>query len=167
MRIGLGYDLHPLSPGRKLVIGGVRIPHELGLAGHSDADVLCHAVIDALLGAAGLGDIGGLFPDTDPAYAGADSLELLAETTALVSRHGWRIMNLDATVIAEEPRIAPHAAAIKQNLAAVLHIAPADVGVKGKTNEGLGALGRGEGIAALAVVLLTRVPADESCPGHR
>ncbi|MGE5598985.1 MAG: 2-C-methyl-D-erythritol 2,4-cyclodiphosphate synthase [Bacteroidota bacterium] len=154
MRIGQGYDLHALVPGRPLVLGGVRIPFSLGLMGHSDADVLTHAIIDALLGAAGLGDIGGHFPDTDPAYAGADSIMLLTRTLDLVRSAGWRPVNLDATLIAERPKIAPRVPEIRRRLASALRLPPEAVSVKGKTNEGLGALGRGEGIAALAVVLL-------------
>lgn len=154
MRTGLGYDIHRLVPGRPLILGGINIPHERGLLGHSDADVLTHAAIDALLGAAGLGDIGGHFPDTDPAYAGADSIELLRRTVTLIKDAGWRPVNLDATVIAERPKIAPFVQAIRARLAEVMGLDVDAVSVKGKTNEGLGPVGRGEGIAAMAVVLL-------------
>jgi len=154
MRVGLGYDLHRLIEGRPLILGGVRVPFARGLLGHSDADVLTHAIIDALLGAAGVGDIGGFFPDTDPAYAGADSLQLLEKTVTLLAEAGWRPVNVDATVIAERPKIAPHLGAVRGRLAEVLHLPVEAVGVKGKTNEGLGCLGRGEGIAALAVALV-------------
>jgi len=156
MRVGQGYDLHKLTEGRPLILGGVKIPYERGLLGHSDADVLTHAVIDALLGAAGLGDIGRHFPDTDPAYAGADSIGLLRKTMALVTAAGWRPVNLDATLIAERPKIAPHAAAIRAKLAEALGLETDAVSVKGKTNEGMDSLGRGEAVAALAVVLLER-----------
>ena len=139
-----------------MILGGVKIPDERGLLGHSDADVLTHAVIDALLGAAGLGDIGRHFPDTDPAYAGADSIGLLRKTMALVTAAGWRPVNLDATLIAERPKIAPHAAAIRAKLAEALGLETDAVSVKGKTNEGMDSLGRGEAVAALAVVLLER-----------
>ena len=139
-----------------MILGGVMIPDERGLLGYSDADVLTHAVIDALLGAAGLGDIGRHFPDTDPAYAGADSIGLLRKTMALVTAAGWRPVNLDATLIAERPKIAPHAAAIRAKLAEALGLETDAVSVKGKTNEGMDSLGRGEAVAALAVVLLER-----------
>lgn len=154
MRTGLGYDIHRLVPGRPLILGGINIPHERGLLGHSDADVLTHAVIDALLGAAGLGDIGGHFPDTDPAYVGADSIELLKKTMVLVDGAGWRPVNLDATVIAERPKIAPFVQAIRVRLAETTGLDVSAVSVKGKTNERLGPVGRGEGIAAMAVVMI-------------
>ncbi|BDG62128.1 2-C-methyl-D-erythritol 2,4-cyclodiphosphate synthase [Caldinitratiruptor microaerophilus] len=156
MRIGIGYDIHRLVPGRRLVLGGVEIPWRLGLEGHSDADALTHAVIDAVLGAAGLGDIGQLFPDTDPAFAGADSVALLERVVALVRERGWRVGNVDATVLCERPRIAPHREAMRRRLAAALGVAPEDVGIKATTNEGLGAIGAGEGIACYAVALLVR-----------
>lgn len=156
MRVGMGYDLHRLVEGRPLILGGVRIPYERGLLGHSDADVLAHAVIDALLGAAGLGDIGGHFPDTDPAYAGADSMELLRRVAAELTAAGWRVLNVDTVVIAERPKLAPHAAAVRSGLAAAIGISAEAVGVKGKTNEGLGETGRGEAIAAMAVALIER-----------
>ncbi|HXZ55247.1 MAG TPA: 2-C-methyl-D-erythritol 2,4-cyclodiphosphate synthase [Burkholderiales bacterium] len=154
MRIGQGYDIHALVAGRRLVIGGVAIPFEKGLAGHSDADVLIHAVCDALLGAAALGDIGTHFPDTDPNYRNADSRALLRQVAAKVRGIGFAIANVDATILAEAPRMAPHIGAMISNLAADLGV-PADrVSVKAKTAERLGAIGRGEGIAAEAIALL-------------
>ena len=156
IRIGQGYDVHALVPGRKLILGGVEIAHPAGLLGHSDADALLHAVTDALLGAAGLGDIGRLFPDTDPRWHGADSRALLRGAMAAVREAGWRVGNVDATVIAQAPRIAPHVAAMAANIAADLGIEPGGVNVKGKTHERLGFEGRQEGIAAQAVVLLLR-----------
>jgi 2-C-methyl-D-erythritol 2,4-cyclodiphosphate synthase len=153
-RVGQGYDVHALVPGRPLILGGVTIPYDKGLLGHSDADVLLHAITDALLGAAGLGDIGRHFPDTDPAHAGADSRLLLRATMQAVAAAGWRVGNVDATVIAQAPKILPHAPAMVANIAADLGIAPDCVNIKGKTNEKLGFAGRGEGIAAQAVVLL-------------
>ena len=155
-RVGQGFDVHALVAGRACIIGGVHIPFERGLLGHSDADVLLHAITDALLGAAGLGDIGRLFPDTDPAHAGADSRVLLREAYARVRAAGWAAVNVDATVICQAPKIAPHVAAMVANIAADLAIAPAQVNVKGKTTEKLGFTGRGEGIAAQACVLLAR-----------
>jgi 2-C-methyl-D-erythritol 2,4-cyclodiphosphate synthase len=155
-RVGQGYDVHALVPGRPLIIGGVAIPYAKGLLGHSDADVLLHAITDAILGAAGLGDIGRHFPDTDAAHAGADSRVLLRAAVQAVTVAGWRVGNVDATVIAEAPKIMPHAATMVANIAADLGI-PADcVNIKGKTNEKLGFAGRGEGIAAQAVALLLR-----------
>ena len=155
-RVGQGFDVHALVAGRPCIIGGVHIPFERGLLGHSDADVLLHALTDALLGAAGLDDIGRLFPDTDPAHAGADSRVLLREAYARVRAAGWDAVNVDATVICQAPKIAPHVAAMVANIAADLAIAPAQVNVKGKTTEKLGFTGRGEGIAAQACVLLAR-----------
>ena len=155
-RVGQGFDVHALVAGRPCIIGGVHIPFERGLLGHSDADVLLHAITDALLGAAGLGDIGRLFPDTDPAHAGADSRVLLREAYARVRAAGWAAVNVDATVICQAPKIAPHVAAMVANIAADLAIAPAQVNVKGKTTEKLGFTGRSEGIAAQACVLLAR-----------
>lgn len=155
-RVGQGFDVHALVAGRPCIIGGVHIPFERGLLGHSDADVLLHAITDALLGAAGLGDIGRLFPDTDPAHAGADSRVLLREAYARVRAAGWAAVNVDATVICQAPKIAPHVAAMVANIAADLAIAPAQVNVKGKTTEKLGFTGRGEGVAAQACVLLAR-----------
>lgn len=155
-RIGQGYDVHALAPGRKLILGGVHIPHPQGLLGHSDADALLHAITDAILGGAGLGDIGGMFPDTGSQWEGADSRALLRGAMDAVRKAGWQVGNIDATVIAQIPRIAPHVATMCANIAADLGIAAADVNVKGKTNERLGFEGRGEGIAAHAVVLLVR-----------
>ena len=156
MRIGSGYDVHRLTEGRKLILGGVEIPFEKGLLGHSDADVLVHAVMDALLGAAALGDIGKHFPDTDPAYAGADSMRLLAEVRRLIEERGYFIENVDATVIAQRPKLAPHIGRMADNLASVLGIDPDCVNVKATTEEGLGFTGSGAGIAAHAVCLLRR-----------
>ncbi len=152
--VGQGYDVHALVPGRRLLIGGVEIPHSHGLLGHSDADVLLHAITDALLGAAGLGDIGRLFPDTDPQWRGADSRDLLRQAAARVIGLGWRIGNVDATVIAQAPRLAGHIPAMCRAIGDALAIAPEAVNVKGKTNEQLGFEGRREGIVAQAVVLL-------------
>ncbi|MCF2670155.1 MAG: 2-C-methyl-D-erythritol 2,4-cyclodiphosphate synthase [Butyricicoccus sp.] len=157
MRIGHGYDVHKLVPGRKCIIGGVDIPHETGLLGHSDADVLTHAVMDALLGAAALGDIGHLFPDNDPAFAGADSLVLLERVGMTLREAGWRVENIDATVLAQAPKMAPHILRMRQNLAARLGIAPEQVSVKATTEEGLGFTGAREGIAAHAVCLIERL----------
>ena len=155
-RVGQGFDVHALVPGRALIVGGVTIPFERGLLGHSDADVLLHAVTDALLGAAGLGDIGRLFPDTDPAHAGADSRVLLREAFARVRAAGWEVVNIDATLICKAPRILPHAPAMVANLAADLEMDAAAINIKGKTTEKLGFTGRGEGIAAQVVALIAR-----------
>lgn len=155
-RVGQGFDVHALVPGRKLIIGGVDIPFDRGLLGHSDADVLLHAITDAVLGAAGLGDIGRHFPDTDERFAGADSRVLLRAAVASVHAAGWHIGNLDATVIAQAPKILPHVPAMVANIAADLGVAPDAVNLKGKTTERLGFTGRGEGIAAEAVALLIR-----------
>ncbi len=160
MRIGQGFDAHPLKAGRRLVIGGVTIPHAKGLDGHSDADVLLHAICDALLGAAALGDIGRHFPDSDSRYAGIDSRKLLRETAALLEKNGWRLVNLDATIIAQEPRMAPHIPAMAANIAADLGVPQRDVNIKAKTTERLGFAGRGEGIAAEAVALITWLAPD-------
>ncbi len=154
MRVGQGYDVHALVAGRKLVIGGVEIPYERGLAGHSDADVLLHAICDALLGAAALGDIGWHFPDSDPKYAGVDSRTLLQETGKKIAANGYRIVNIDATIVAQEPRMAPHVARMIGNIASDLGLKPAAVSVKATTTEGLGYIGRGEGIAAQAIALI-------------
>lgn len=154
MRIGAGYDIHPLKEGRALVIGGVRIEHPLGLDGHSDADVLTHAVIDALLGAAALGNIGQHFPPDDPKYKDASSLDLLSAAADLVQEAGYRVINVDSTVIAEEPRLQPHLSAMRTNLAQRVGILHDAVSVKATSPEGLGALGRGTGIAAQAVALI-------------
>lgn len=155
-RIGQGYDVHALAPGRRLILGGVDIPHDAGLLGHSDADALLHAITDALLGAAALGDIGRLFPDSDERWRGADSRALLRGAMAVVREAGWRVGNVDATVVAQAPRIAPHVATMAANIAADLGIEPGCVNVKGKTHERLGFEGRQEGIVAQAVVLLMR-----------
>ena len=154
MRIGIGYDIHPFEHGRPLVLGGVRIDHEAGLAGHSDADVLTHAVIDALLGAAALGDIGQHFPSDDSRYRDANSLDLLRRAVAMVADAGYSIGNIDATIVAEQPKLAPHIDAIRSNLAEALGVEIGAISVKATTADGLGAIGRGEGIAAQAVVLL-------------
>ncbi|MBP5987174.1 MAG: 2-C-methyl-D-erythritol 2,4-cyclodiphosphate synthase [Azonexus sp.] len=155
-RVGQGYDVHKLVEGRKLILGGVEIPHPTGLLGHSDADALLHAITDALLGAVALGDIGRHFPDTDPRYKGADSRVLLRAAVTLLADKGWRPVNVDATLIAQQPKLAPHAAAMVANVAADLGI-PADcVNIKGKTNERLGYLGREEAVEAQAVVLVER-----------
>jgi 2-C-methyl-D-erythritol 2,4-cyclodiphosphate synthase len=158
MRIGQGFDVHALVEGRKLVIGGVEIPYEKGLEGHSDADVLIHAVCDALLGAAGLGDIGRHFPDTDPAYKGADSRVLLRAVAQKIAAAGFVVANVDSTIIAQAPRMAPHIARMVANLSADLGIASAAVNVKATTTEHLGFTGRGEGIAAQAIALLNSSP---------
>ena len=155
MRIGHGYDVHRLTEGRRLILGGVDIPFEKGLLGHSDADVLAHAIADALLGAAALGDIGKLFPDTDPAFAGADSLGLLAEVAKTVRAAGFAIGNVDATVLAQKPKLSPFIPQMRENLAAAMGIAVDRCSVKATTEEGLGFTGSGEGIAAHAVCLLT------------
>lgn len=154
MRSGIGYDIHSLERGRPLVLGGVRIEHESGLAGYSDGDALTHAVIDALLGAAALGDIGTHFPPGDAQYAGANSLDLLRQAVRLLDRAGYHIVNIDATVIAEAPRLAPHVDAMRSALAGALGVDTGAVSVKAKTADALGAIGRGEGIAALAIALV-------------
>jgi 2-C-methyl-D-erythritol 2,4-cyclodiphosphate synthase len=154
IRVGQGFDVHALVPGRRLVIGGVEIPHERGLLGHSDADVLLHAITDAILGAAGLGDIGHLFPDTDARFKDADSRVLLRAAVERAAAAGWKIGNVDATVIAERPKIAPHVGAMRAGIAADCGIDASAVNIKGKTSEKLGYAGRGEGIAAQAAVLL-------------
>lgn len=156
MRIGHGYDVHRVTEGRKMIIGGVEIPYEKGLLGHSDADVLLHAVTDAILGAAALGDIGRHFPDTDPRYKGIDSRILLRHAMALVREKGWRVENVDATVIAQKPKLAPHIGRMKENIAEDLGIAPDQVNVKATTEEHLGFTGREEGIAAHAVCLIEK-----------
>jgi 2-C-methyl-D-erythritol 2,4-cyclodiphosphate synthase len=154
MRIGQGLDVHALVAGRKLVIGGVEIPHHKGLAGHSDADVLLHAICDALLGAAALGDIGRHYPDNDPKYSDIDSRKLLRDVAAKVKQQGYKIVNLDATIVAESPRMTPHVAKMIGNIAADLGIAPAAINIKATTTELLGFIGRIEGIAAQAVALI-------------
>ena len=158
-RIGTGYDCHALVEGRKLIIGGVTIPHRLGLFGHSDADVLLHAIIDSLLGAAGLGDIGKHFPDTDPMFAGADSRTLLREVAHRVTATGYTIGNIDATIIAQQPKLAPYIAQMVSRIAEDTGVSPQQVNVKAKTTERLGFTGRGEGIAAQAVATL-RLPEE-------
>jgi 2-C-methyl-D-erythritol 2,4-cyclodiphosphate synthase len=156
LRVGTGFDIHPFAAGRELVIGGVKIPHGRGLAGHSDADVLSHAICDALLGAAALGDIGRHFPDSDPRFRGISSLELLRRTVAILAAAGWRPLQVDSCLLAEAPRIAPHEPAMRAAIAAALGVPVGDVGIKATTAEGLGFVGRGEGIAANAVCLIVR-----------
>ncbi len=155
-RIGQGYDIHPLTTGRRLVLGGVTIPHARGLAGHSDADAVLHAVTDALLGALGAGDIGRHFSDRDPRHEGRPSREFVLETMAMVRARGWRVGNVDVTVHAEAPRLAPHLDAMRATIAELLGVAPDAANVKATRGEGLGAIGRAEGIAAQAVVLLEK-----------
>jgi 2-C-methyl-D-erythritol 2,4-cyclodiphosphate synthase len=155
-RVGIGYDTHRMSAVRTLVLGGVELPGVPGLHGFSDSDVLTHAVIDAVLGAAALGDIGRHFPDTDPRYENADSIELLRDAVSRIAAEGWRVVNVDATVICEEPRISPHSAQMAERLADALGVEAGHVSVKGTTNEGMGFLGRGEGIATIAVAMLER-----------
>ena len=156
IRVGYGYDVHRLVEGRKLILGGVDIPFEKGLLGHSDADVLLHAVTDALFGAAALGDIGSHFPDTDPQYKGADSLKLLEACGQELAEHGWRIGNIDATIVAQRPKLLPFVPQMRENIARVLHISVDQVSLKGKTEEGLGFTGTGEGMAVHAVCLIER-----------
>lgn len=163
IHVGIGYDVHSLVAGRPLVLGGQTIPHDRGLAGHSDADVLMHAVCDAVLGALGAGDIGHFFPNTDPRWRNAPSRIFLEEAARQTRRQRGRIVNVDATVIAEQPRLAPHVPAMRANVAAALGIAPAQVGIKATTNERLGFVGRGEGIAALAVAAVD-LPARRTLP---
>ena len=154
MRIGMGYDVHKLTEGRDLILGGVKIPWEKGLLGHSDADVLIHAVMDALLGAAALGDIGKHFPDTDPAYKGISSLLLMEHVAGLLREHGYQVGNIDATIIAQKPKMAPHIPQMRINMARALGIRESQLNIKATTEEGLGFTGRGEGIASQAVCLL-------------
>lgn len=156
IRVGTGFDVHAFAEGRALILGGVSIEHPVGLLGHSDADVLTHAVMDALLGACAMGDIGKHFPDTDPAYEGADSLALLRHCTELLAAHGWRVGNVDATVIAQAPKLAPHIDRMRVNLAAAMGIDLSRVSVKATTTEHLGFTGRKEGIAAQAATLVMR-----------
>ncbi len=153
-RVGLGYDIHRLRKGRRLVLGGVEIKHPTGLDGHSDADVLCHAVADSLLGAAGLGDIGVHFPNRDPRYRGISSLKILARVAIMLKSKRITVSNVDAVVVAEQPKISPHSTRMRRNIAAALGIAPDRVSIKATTNEGLGALGRRQGMAAMAVSLV-------------
>lgn len=157
MRIGHGYDVHRLTAGRRLILGGVEIPFETGLNGHSDADVLVHAIMDAMLGAAALGDIGKLFPDNDEAFLGADSIELLKRVREVLLDNGWKLGNLDATVIAQRPKLAPFIAAMRERIAAALETDGSNVSIKATTEEKLGFTGSGEGIAAHAVCLIERV----------
>ncbi|HWT22452.1 MAG TPA: 2-C-methyl-D-erythritol 2,4-cyclodiphosphate synthase [Solirubrobacteraceae bacterium] len=158
VRTGIGVDTHAFAPGRPLILGGVDIPHEEGLTGHSDADVLTHAIIDALLGAAGLGDIGQHFPDTDPRYAGADSMEMLRTVVAFLEQNGFTIEHVDSTVMMERPRLAPYRDAMREGIARALGVALSAVNVKATTGEKLGFVGRSEGVAAMAVATLTLEP---------
>jgi 2-C-methyl-D-erythritol 2,4-cyclodiphosphate synthase len=153
-RVGQGFDFHPLEKGRRLVLGGVEIAHAKGLHGHSDADVAAHALANAILGAIGEGDLGRHFPDNDPKYKNADSIALLAEVWRLARDRGWRLANADLTIFAEQPKLAPHVGAMRANLSRALSVAPALVNVKASSPEGLGALGRGDGMAAAAIVML-------------
>ena len=161
MRIGHGYDVHRLKAGRPLILGGVEVPSEVGLDGHSDADVLAHAITDAVLGAAAMGDIGAHFPDTDPEWEGADSIGLLREVVARVAAEGWRVGNVDATVVLQRPKLRPHIDAMRQRLAEALGLEIGAVSVKATTGEGMGWVGSGEGAAAHAVALLLPAPAPE------
>lgn len=154
IRIGNGYDMHQLVPDRPLILGGVKIDHSLGLFGHSDADVLTHAIMDAMLGALSLGDVGHYFPPTDPQWKGADSLKLLAQIDRLIHDKGWQISNIDSVIVAERPKLKPHIPAMRDRLATVLNLQPEQIGVKATTNEKLDATGREEGICAYTVVLL-------------
>jgi 2-C-methyl-D-erythritol 2,4-cyclodiphosphate synthase len=155
VRIGMGYDIHRLVPERRLILGGIEIPHDKGLAGHSDADVLIHAVCDALLGAAGLGDIGLHFPDTDPQYKDISSIILLDRTLGMIIQKGYSIVNVDTTIFAQSPRLSPFREAMQQKLSEALNIEPGDINIKATTTEGLGMIGSNEGIGSMAVVLLT------------
>jgi 2-C-methyl-D-erythritol 2,4-cyclodiphosphate synthase len=156
IRIGNGYDIHRLTEGRALILGGVKIDHHLGLLGHSDADVLTHAIMDALLGALSLGDIGHYFPPTDPKWAGANSLNLLTQVHQLIQSNGWKIGNIDSVIVAEQPKLKPHLAAMKETLGKTLGIDPNLIGIKATTNEKLGSVGREEGISSYSVVLLVK-----------
>jgi 2-C-methyl-D-erythritol 2,4-cyclodiphosphate synthase len=158
LRVGIGHDTHRLSEGRPLILGGLRIAHPRGLVGHSDADVVCHAVADALLGAAGLGDIGEHYPDTDPQWQGLDSTRLLAEVVQLIGRSGWRAVNCDVIIHAQEPKLSPHKPAIRANLAGLLRLGEGAVNIKAKTGEHVGVVGRGEAIVCQAVVLIEPLP---------
>lgn len=157
MRVGIGYDSHRFAEGRRLILGGVTIEYDRGLAGHSDADVVAHAVTDALLGAAGMGDIGQHFPPSDEQWRDADSIALLHSATQHIAEQNYQVVNVDVTVVCEQPKLLPHVPAIRARLAGAIGIADSFVSVKGKTNEGMGWIGRGEGVAALAVVLIDRV----------
>jgi 2-C-methyl-D-erythritol 2,4-cyclodiphosphate synthase len=155
-RIGHGYDIHRFKEGRALILGGVRIDHHLGLDGHSDADVICHAVMDALLGALSLGDIGRHFPVGDPLYKGANSIELLNRVKGMIADQGYSVVNADISVIAEQPKLSPHIESMKINISAAMAVEPSQVSIKATTNESIGLIGKGEGIAAFAVVLLSK-----------
>jgi 2-C-methyl-D-erythritol 2,4-cyclodiphosphate synthase len=157
MRVGLGHDTHRLAAGRALILGGVRIEHARGLVGHSDADVVLHALTDALLGAAGLGDIGDAYPDTDPAYKDRDSAFFLRETLARLNQAGWRVVNTDITIFAQEPKLSPHKARIRDRVAELLAVPPSAVNIKAKTGEGVGSIGRAEAIGCQAVVLIDKI----------
>lgn len=159
-RVGLGYDIHPLVEGRRLILGGIDIPFERGLAGHSDADVLIHSLCDAVLGAAALGDLGRHFPDSDPRYKDVSSCELLRIVVGMLSGRGFRIENVDVTIVAERPRLSPFIEAMRNRLAEILNIAPDQVSIKAKTHEGLDAIGRGEAIAAYAICLVEYVAGE-------
>lgn len=154
MRVGIGYDSHRFATGRRLVLAGIEIPHEVGLIGHSDADAAAHAVTDAILGAAALGDIGAHFPPTDPRWRDADSIVLLETAVRILGEHGFRVYNVDLTIICEAPRVLPYVPAMRERLAAALGIEVGSVSIKGKTNEGMGWIGRGEGIAAMAIAMV-------------
>jgi 2-C-methyl-D-erythritol 2,4-cyclodiphosphate synthase len=157
MRVGIGYDVHKLVEDRKLILGGVEIPYEKGLLGHSDADVLTHAIMDALLGAAALGDIGQLYPDTDPRYKDADSMKLLRDVIIRIQAAGFKVINIDAVIMAEKPKMAPYITEMKQNIAEAMRIGVFDVGIKATTTEGLGFVGEGKGIAVQAVALIESI----------
>lgn len=157
IRIGNGYDLHQLVPDRPLILGGVKIEHQLGLLGHSDADVLTHAIMDAMLGALSLGDIGHYFPPTDPKWAGADSLLLLAQVNELILSHGWQIGNIDSVIVAERPKLKPHLLKMRHRLGKTLNIEPEKIGIKATTNEKLGPVGEEKAICCYAVILLTKI----------
>ena len=163
LRIGVGYDVHRLVPARPLILGGVRVPHAQGLAGHSDADVVAHAIMDAMLGAAGLPDVGCQFPADDPRYAGADSLQLLGSVRKLLAERQWRVINIDSTIVAQKPRLAGFVPEMRANIAHVLGVAEVSVGIKATTTEGLDAIGAGRGIAAHAVALLMHDPSLQDC----
>jgi 2-C-methyl-D-erythritol 2,4-cyclodiphosphate synthase len=167
VRVGQGWDIHRLVAGRRLRLGGIEVPYERGLLGHSDGDVVLHAVVDALLGAMAAGDIGQRFPDTDPRYRGIDSAIMLGEVVRLCAAGGWRIGNVDVTILAERPKLAPHAVAMQRRVAEILGVAVEQVGIKAKTMEGLGAIGAGDAIAALAVALVEPRPARSTARAGR
>jgi 2-C-methyl-D-erythritol 2,4-cyclodiphosphate synthase len=167
MRIGFGYDVHPLTPGRRLVLGGVEIKHTVGLAGHSDADVLCHAIGDALLGAANLGDLGQHFPDTSAQFANISSLLLLKEIARLLRENHYHVVNIDSTLVLEAPKVMPYAEQMRQNIAAALGITPAQISIKATTSEKLGFVGRKEGATAFAVVLLNSDNVPQTTPSGK